>query len=94
MFHLAYNLYYHCKHAGEQELNFAIVGLPNGGKTTIKKVMNGDNTPMVVPTIGATKPIELKVRFNIKYFFSLYPELCLSLSLSVCVSPSLSHFIL
>ena len=65
MFHLAYNLYYHCKHAGEQELNFAIVGLPNGGKTTIKKVMNGDNTPVVVPTIGATKPIELKVRFNI-----------------------------
>jgi|TARA_B110000208_G_C11338498_1_gene272790 hypothetical protein len=61
MFHLAYNLYYHCKHSGEQELNFAIVGLPNGGKTTIKKVMNGDNSPMVVPTIGATKPIELKV---------------------------------
>ena len=61
MIHLAYNLYQHCKHAGEQELNFAIVGLPNGGKTTIKKVLNGDNAPMVVPTIGATKPIEYKV---------------------------------
>ena len=66
MFHLAYNLYYHCKHSGEQELNFAIVGLPNGGKTTIKKVMNGDNAPMVVPTIGATKPIEIKVSLQLK----------------------------
>jgi small GTP-binding protein len=66
-----YNLYDHCKHAGEQELNFAIVGLPNGGKTTIKKVLNGDNAPMVVPTIGATKPIEIKEGKDLVTIFDL-----------------------
>ena len=71
MFHLCTNLYDHCKHAGEQELNFAIVGLPNGGKTTIKKVLNGDNAPMVVPTIGATKPIEIKEGKHLITIFDL-----------------------
>ena len=57
MFHLAYNLYYYCKNKNNEELNFAIIGLPNGGKSTIKKVLDGELEPMTVPTIGATKPI-------------------------------------
>ena len=84
MFHLAYNLYYHCKHSGEQELNFAIVGLPNGGKTTIKKVMNGDNAPMVVPTIGATKPIEIKVSLQLKNNYKPSMRIVLILPLPRC----------
>lgn len=59
MFHLGYNLYHHCKNRNNEELNFAIIGLPNGGKSTIKKVLDGELEPMTVPTIGATKPITI-----------------------------------
>lgn len=59
MFHLGYNLYHYCKNRNNEELNFAIIGLPNGGKSTIKKVLDGELEPMTVPTIGATKPITI-----------------------------------
>eukprot|EP00949_MAST-11_sp_MAST-11-sp1_P001553 g1553.t1 len=60
MFHLGYNLYTHCKTRGEKEVYFALLGLPNGGKTTIKQVVGGREEPMTVPTIGVTKPIHIE----------------------------------
>ena len=62
MFHLAHNLYSYCRHRSEVPLHFVVIGLPNGGKSTLKQVLGGDLHPVAVPTIGTTKPLTLKVR--------------------------------
>ena len=71
MFHLSYNLYRYCKLRSQEELNFAIVGLPNGGKSTAKKVLDGDANPVTVPTIGATKPIVFRDGKSVITIFDL-----------------------